>query len=212
MKVAFGKINITPPEIAKGEAAKINMAGYSRKHYARGVLDPVMSHGVLIEDIILGNVKKQLLFITIDTLKIPMKVVDYIKERLQDEYRIAPNQVLVHATHTHQAPDLTGEYHWTGNVPAIMRGIMFGLNRNDRYIAWMTFQIAQVIQVAPVVQHIVDHKPIIGVPRQHVPHEVGADEAGSAGDEQVFQGKLQATSVCPGGHTLRAAGFPGPRW
>jgi hypothetical protein len=145
MKVAFGKIEVTPPAIARGEAAKIMMAGYGRNKYAQGVLDPLMARGVLIEDVILDNVKKRLLFVSIDTLLIPMKVADYIKEKIQKRYDIAPNQVIVHATHTHQAPDLTGEYYWPGYAPAIIRGIMFGLNRWDRYITWLAYRVLKMV-------------------------------------------------------------------
>nr|MDO8108785.1 neutral/alkaline non-lysosomal ceramidase N-terminal domain-containing protein [Candidatus Sigynarchaeota archaeon] len=145
MKVAFGKIDITPPEIALGEAAKIGMAGYGRNHYARGVLDPLMVHGVLIEDVILGNVKKRLLFISIDTLLVPLSVAEYIKKKIQERYRIAPSQVLVHATHTHSAQEISGMYHWVGYAPAIIWGIMFGLNRNDKYITWMAYRIRKMV-------------------------------------------------------------------
>nr|MDO8084180.1 neutral/alkaline non-lysosomal ceramidase N-terminal domain-containing protein [Candidatus Sigynarchaeum springense] len=147
MKVAFGKIDITPPELqaGKGEAAKIAMAGYSRDHYARGILDPLMVHAVLVEDTTLGNIERRFLFISIDTLKIPMKLADYIKEKIQKRFWINPNQVIVHATHTHQAPDLTGEFHWPGNVPAVMRGIMFGLNRNDKYMVYITYRILKMV-------------------------------------------------------------------
>jgi hypothetical protein len=146
MQVAFGKVDITPPEIReKGEAAHIPMAGYSRPHYARGVLDPMMVHAVLIEDTILGNIKKRFLFLSIDTLKIPLKFADYVKEKVQKYNGINPNQILVHATHSHAAPDLTGEYHWPGGIFSIMRGIMFGLNRNDKYLVFITSQIVKMV-------------------------------------------------------------------
>ncbi len=146
MRVAFGKADITPPGIKeKGEAARVPMAGYSRPHYARGVLDPMMVRAVLVEDTILGNAKKRFLLLSIDTLKIPLKFADYIKEKVQKYHDINPNQILVHATHTHAAPDLTGEYHWPGGIFSIMRGIMFGLNRNDRYMVFVTRRILEMV-------------------------------------------------------------------
>ncbi|HME51433.1 MAG TPA: hypothetical protein VKM55_04400 [Candidatus Lokiarchaeia archaeon] len=148
MQVAFGKVDITPlairPENNPGQTVKMLTSGYVRNLYARGVLDPLHVHGVLIEDTILGNVKKRLLFLSIDTMKIPLKCADYIKERIQKFYPINPNQILVHATHTHQAPDLTGEYHWPG-IPGFVRGIMFGINRNDKYIIWISNQILKLV-------------------------------------------------------------------
>ncbi len=146
MQVAFGKVEITPPGIKeRGEAARVPMAGYSRPHFAKGVLDPIMVHAVLIEDVVLGNIKKRFLFLSIDTLKIPLKVADYIKEKVQKYHGINPNQIIVHATHTHSSPDLTGEYHWPGGVTATIRGIMFGLNLNDKYIISITRRIIEMV-------------------------------------------------------------------
>jgi len=141
MKVAFSKIKITP----KGMIGK-PMAGYSRPDYCKGILDDIYAYGVLIEDIVLGNIKKKLLLISLDLLKIPLVVSDYIKEKIKDDfYSLGPGQILIHATHTHSAPDITGEFYWPGSVVNVVKGIMFGANRNDRYIVWMTRQIVKMV-------------------------------------------------------------------
>ncbi len=142
MKGALGSIDISPRDISRGYA----MAGYSRKHVACGVLDPVQASGVLVEDIhpALG-IRKHLLIIAIDTLKLPMVFVDYIKEKIQETYHIPPNQVILHAVHTHQAPDLTGEFHYPGGIAASMRGIMFGLNRNDKYMVFVASRVVVLV-------------------------------------------------------------------
>ena len=143
MKVAFSKINITP----KGMIGK-PMAGYSRPDYCKGILDDVYAHGVLIEDVVLGNIKKRLLLISLDLLKIPLVISDYIKEKIKDDiYSLGPGQILIHATHTHSAPDITGEYFWPGGAMSVVKGIMFGANRSDRYIVWMTMQIVKMVKV-----------------------------------------------------------------
>ena len=77
MKVAFGKVKITPKDMI-GKA----MAGYSRPDPCLGILDDVYAYGVLIEEMVLGNIKKKLLFISLDFLKIPLIVSDYIKEKI----------------------------------------------------------------------------------------------------------------------------------
>ena len=142
MKVAFGKIKITPKDVI-GKP----MAGYSRPDPCKGILDDIYAHGVLIEDIVLGDVKKKLLLISLDLLKIPLLVSDYIKEKIKDEvFSLGPGQILIHATHTHSAPDITGEFYWPGNVLNVIRGIMFGANRNDHYIIWMTMRIVKLVK------------------------------------------------------------------
>lgn len=150
MKVAFSKVNITPDDII-GKA----MAGYSRPDPCKGILDHVHAHGVLIEDLVLGNVKKKLLLISLDLLKIPLVVTDYIKEQIKEEvFSLGPGQILVHATHTHSAPDITGEFFWPGGVLNVVKGIMFGANRNDKYIIWMTRQIVKMVK--ELVEHLED--------------------------------------------------------
>jgi len=142
LQVAFGKIKITPEDaIGKG------MAGYSRPDPCLGILDEIYAYGVLIEDLTLGNIKKRLLLISLDLLKIPLVVSDYIKEKIKDEvFSLGPGQILVHATHTHSAPDITGEFYWPGSVLNVIKGIMFGANRNDRYIIKMTMKIVKMVK------------------------------------------------------------------
>jgi Neutral/alkaline non-lysosomal ceramidase, N-terminal len=144
MKVAIDKVVLTPPSGAKG----VPMAGYTRPHYAQGKLDDVFARAVLIEDKVLGNVSKKLLLISIDTLKVPMIIADYIKEKIQEKtnFGLGPGRILVHGTHTHSAPDLTGEYFWPGGTFNVIKGILFGANRSDRYVVWMTMQIVKLVK------------------------------------------------------------------
>ena len=140
MKVAIDSISITP-----SDAVGKPMAGYSRPHPARGILDEVKAHGVLLQHEILGNVDKNFLLISLDVLKPPMVFCDYVKEQIQEKFQINPNQILIHATHTHSAPDLTGEFYWPGGMFETIRGILFGLNRNDKMLVWMTNQIVKMV-------------------------------------------------------------------
>ena len=142
MKVAFSKISITPKDVI-GKA----MAGYSRPDPCLGILDEIHSYGVLIEENNQGDNKKYLLLISLDLLKVPISIADYIKKKLKSEFNyLEPNQILIHSTHTHSAPDLTGEFHWPGGTFNVIKGIMFGVNRNDQYIVWFTYQIVKMVR------------------------------------------------------------------
>ncbi|MBD3185937.1 hypothetical protein GF325_03825 [Candidatus Bathyarchaeota archaeon] len=146
MLVAFDKVSITPDQqtVEKGVA----MAGFYRKHKAREVLDPVYARAVLVVDDYLDDIQKPLLLISLDLLKAPLLVFNYIKERIQKEVDIGfgAGQILVACTHTHHAPDLTGEYYWPGGLFKTIKGILFGANRNDRYIIWIAMQIAKMVK------------------------------------------------------------------
>ncbi len=141
MKVAFSKIKITPVDYFKKA-----LAGYSRPDPCLGKLDDIYGYGVLIEDLVLGNIKKKLLIISLDLLKVPLVVANYIKEKIKDEFfSLGPGQIVIHATHTHSALDITGEFFWPGGAIKVVKGIMFGANRNDRYIVWMATQIVKMV-------------------------------------------------------------------
>ena len=144
MKAAFGKIIITPPGGAKGK----QMAGYSRSHYAQGILDEIMARGVILEDVVAENIKKKFLFISLDLLKIPLMIADYIKEKIKEKanFGLGAGQIMIHATHTHHAPDLTGEFYWPGGADKVIKGILFGGGRNDKYIVWMANQIVKMVK------------------------------------------------------------------
>ena len=144
LKVAFGKTIITPPNLCEG----FPMAGYYREKKAYEVLDHVYARGVLIEDDYLGNIKKPLLLISLDLTKAPLLILNYIKEKIQNKVDIAlgKGQILIACTHTHHAPDITGEYYWPGQLPQVIKGIFFGHNRYDRYIVWLTNEIVKMVK------------------------------------------------------------------
>ena len=141
MKVAFSKINITPKDyIGKP------MAGYARKSPCLGNLDDIYAYGVLIESGYANKENKRLLLISVDTLKLPLSIVEYIKNRLVSKYNtLKKKYILIHATHTHSSFDLTGEFYYPGGIFAFLKGVMFASNKNDRYIVWLTNRILKMV-------------------------------------------------------------------
>jgi hypothetical protein len=141
MEVAFSKIKITPREFI-GKP----LAGYTRKEPCSGKLDDLHSYGLLID---CSNSESQdnfLLIIAIDLLKIPISISNYIKNKIIKNHTfLRKEQILIHATHTHAGFDLTGEFFWPGGFISVMRGIMFGANRNDKYIVWFSNRISTMV-------------------------------------------------------------------
>lgn len=139
MRVAFSRIKITPKNYI-GMA----MAGYTRPDPCLGKLDNIYAHGVLIEA---TNRNNNLLLISLDLLKVPLSIANYIKRKIRDDFSfLDPSQILIHSTHTHSAPDLTGEFYWPGGFFNVVKGIMFGVNRNDKYIVWFVYQILKMVK------------------------------------------------------------------
>ncbi|MHA1746581.1 MAG: hypothetical protein ACTSWW_11310 [Promethearchaeota archaeon] len=142
MKASFGKIIITPPGGPEG----VPMAGYSRAFPASGKLDDLYARAVLIESN--GDIPNRILLISLDLLKIPLSVAEYIKKKIKQNADgiLGEEQILIHAIHTHSGPDISGEFYWPGSALNVLKGIMFGENRNDSYIVWFTLQIVNMVK------------------------------------------------------------------
>ncbi|MHA1105147.1 MAG: hypothetical protein ACTSPN_05430 [Promethearchaeota archaeon] len=137
MKVAFGKKTITPLNYLG-----MSLAGYTRKKPCLGKLDDIHIHGILIEE----N-QDYLLMLSFDTLKLPLAIVEYMKNKIISVFpSIKSEKILIHATHTHASFDLTGEFHWPGGAFNVLRGIMFGTNRNDLYVVWLANRVIQLFE------------------------------------------------------------------
>jgi hypothetical protein len=143
MKVAFGTVNITPNDFC-GKA----LAGYTRKEPCLGKLDDLYAHTILLSNGSANGENSFFLLISIDLLKIPLSICSYIKTRILQFYpQIKDDEsIVIHGTHTHAGFDLTGEFYWPGGILNVMRGIMFGANRNDKYIIWFTNKIVRMLQ------------------------------------------------------------------
>jgi len=122
------------------------MAGYTRKDPCLGKLDDIHAYGVLLS-IDKGNNNHHLLMISIDILKLPLSIVEYIKKRLILKFKpLKPDEIFLHATHTHSSFDLTGEFYYPGGTLGFIKGVMFADNKNDRFIVWMTNRIVGMVR------------------------------------------------------------------
>ncbi|MFX0076479.1 MAG: hypothetical protein ACFE96_13640 [Candidatus Hermodarchaeota archaeon] len=138
MNVAFSKIKITPKEFI-GKP----MAGYSRKDPCLGKLDDIHAYGVLINQ---SDKKANLLIISVDSLKLPLSIVEYIKNKIILKHKdLNSDEIIIHATHTHSSFDLTGEFYYPGGAFGFIKGVMFADNKNDRYIVWITNRITDMV-------------------------------------------------------------------
>jgi len=142
MKVAFNKIKITPKNYIG-----MPMAGYTRPDPCLGKLDDIFAYGILIEASNKDNSNKYLLLISLDLLKVPMSIADYIKTKVNNIFKfLNPEHILIHCTHTHSAPDLTGEFQFPGGMFNAIKGIMFGMNRNDKYVVYLIHKVVKMVQ------------------------------------------------------------------
>jgi hypothetical protein len=152
MKVAFGKITITPENYIG-----MTLAGYTPIPECTGKLDDVFAHGVLIEAIEVGNVPRRLLLLSLDILGLTMAFSNYVKEQIQKHYAIAPGQILIHAVHTHKSPiDTAGIYEHKGGVLNVIKRIMCPDNKRDQILVWVTHRI--ILLVGHLLQNLTPSK------------------------------------------------------
>ncbi|MHA1369585.1 MAG: hypothetical protein ACTSRA_07740, partial [Promethearchaeota archaeon] len=146
MRVAIGEINITPDNYIGRP-----LAGYTPIPTCTGKYDDIYARAVLFEDIILNNVKKRLLLISMDFLQLPLLFTEYVKEKIQEAYKIHPNQILIHATHTHKSFDMSGMFvfgnrkFWNG-FAGVLRGICWGAYYgDDKYKVWVAMRVVKLV-------------------------------------------------------------------
>ena len=143
MKAAFGKISITPESIIG-----IPMSGYTRQFPALGKLDDIYARAVLIEVSHKGTKSNKIILISLDTLEIPRSLADYLKRNICEKVdsSIKADNILIAAIHTHSAPDMTGVSNWPGGSIGMLKGMLFGTNRVDKYLMWLAHRIITLIK------------------------------------------------------------------
>lgn len=92
ISVAISKRVITPTEPAP-------FCGYSRKEFSKGALDDIESNVILIR-----LKERDLVFITLDFLFVSSEFTTEIKERVNKEFNIPQENIIVSAIHTHSGP------------------------------------------------------------------------------------------------------------
>jgi hypothetical protein len=142
MRASFGKVILTPPTGIIGRA----LCGYIPSPTCNGKLDDIYAHAVLFEETVLGNVKKYMLWISMDFLKVPLVFTDYCKEKIEDRYKIHRNQIIIHGTHTHKSFDMGGEFAFPGHYLNFVRSIVYGAYySDDKYKIWIAKQLVKLV-------------------------------------------------------------------
>ncbi len=98
VKIGLGTAPITPTLDA-------GLAGYYFHRSADGVHDHLWAKAMVVDD---G--REQVAIVTLDLLNVLDGFVEQARDKIQLELGIPPDHVMISATHTHTAPDLTSSY------------------------------------------------------------------------------------------------------
>lgn len=99
LQLGTAKVDITP------EPGLPLMGNFRDDYAARGVLDSLHAKALVIDD---GRTKAAVL--TLDVCMLDRDDVELIRRTIAQQCSIPPQQVLVHATHTHSAPATNGRF------------------------------------------------------------------------------------------------------
>lgn len=92
MKVGFGKVCITPP-------VGFSLVGYFVDRRSEGIMDELYANSMVIDD---G--KNLFVLVSCDLIWIEQETVKKVKKIISDELKIKPQNIAIHATHTHTGP------------------------------------------------------------------------------------------------------------
>ena len=101
MRVGFSAVDITP------QPGLPLMGNFRDDYAARGVHDPLWARAIVFADAQQKGEKAALL--TVDICMLDRQNVAFIREIIGSECDIPPQNVLIHATHTHSAPAVSGK-------------------------------------------------------------------------------------------------------
>ena len=121
LKAGSATSNITPP---LGTA----IPGGFRPRYAQNVHDELFAKALVIE-----NEATRIALVTCDLIAVTQKMVDLAKQRIADRCNIAPEHVMVNATHTHTAVAVAN---------------LLGVDEDNEYTDWVPLKIADAVELA----------------------------------------------------------------
>jgi len=93
-QVGYAEADITPAPM------QVQMSGYGRERYAKGTLAPLMTQALVLQD----QDGRRALLITADILDLDRVMVEVIRRAVTRKHGIAPENILLAASHTHWGP------------------------------------------------------------------------------------------------------------
>lgn len=97
LRVGMAEVDITPPE-------GFPMAGYYHERLAEGVIDPLKARAIVFR-----GASAEAALVVCDLIGISTDLSHAVRKRASEKTGIPTSNIVVSATHSHTAPDYTGE-------------------------------------------------------------------------------------------------------
>jgi len=105
LSVGFGEVDITP-------TGPVLLAGYYYDRRSTGVHDPLYARSMAVSD---GE--RRIVLCVADLIWVPQETVAEVRNRVQQELGLPPQNLILSAIHTHTGPDTEREDAYTASLP-----------------------------------------------------------------------------------------------
>ena len=99
LRVGLAEEDITPPD-------GFPMAGYYHERLADGALDPLKARAIVFR-----GTREEAALVVCDLIGISADLCRAVRTRASEKTGIPPSNIVISATHSHTAPDYTGEFY-----------------------------------------------------------------------------------------------------
>lgn len=137
LKIGWAEANITPQR-------PVSLSGSSSPRFSEGVVDPLQVTAWAIE-----SVDEQAVFVSCDLVVISDELRDAVRSKLEEqENALDPMKVILHATHTHNAPEIRPENVTKENTGFSLHEVSADIMSVEEYIAFASGSIAETVKQA----------------------------------------------------------------
>lgn len=139
LKIGWAEVEITPQR-------PVSISGSFELRISEGVSDPLFVTAWAIE-----NGVEQAVFVSCDLVTIPDDLRDAVRSRLAGRQSgLDPMKVILHATHTHYAPEVHVRASIIGHTSAVGNGVELDdispdILAVEAYVEWLTERITEAI-------------------------------------------------------------------
>ncbi|MDP6037608.1 MAG: hypothetical protein QGG64_03590 [Candidatus Latescibacteria bacterium] len=106
----------------------VTMPGSFRARYGKNVHDELLAKALVID-----NGDQRIAMVTCDLIGMPESISGPVKARIEERCGIAPENVMVNATHTHSGAGISN---------------LLGVGEDEGYVTWLPLKVADAVEMA----------------------------------------------------------------
>ncbi|MDF2721146.1 MAG: hypothetical protein K0Q59_821 [Paenibacillus sp.] len=137
-------VNIGWAETGLTPQRPVSLSGSTSPRFSEGVADPLYATAWAID-----SGEEQAVFVSCDLVVISDELRDAVRSRLaRQENVLDPMKVIIHATHTHNAPEIRPENLTKENIGFALHEVSADIMSVEEYLAFASDRIAEAVKQA----------------------------------------------------------------